>query len=182
MHRIMFALCLIGGILGAGGAVADQGTVVQLAPETRAHLAGLPVIAGTPLSRDALANKVVVISFFASWCPPCHVEFKHLNDLSAAYRDDDVVIIAINRFEHVGRFHDDGTRLKRFLARYDPAFTVVEGDQAIAARMGDVARIPTVLVFGRDGRPFLHFIHAKGARKMNPSAEEVDRAVRAALG
>ena len=47
---------------------------------------------------------------------------------------------------------------------------------------GDVKRIPTVFVFDRQGRPRLHFVNAKNAKKANPGMDELRRAVRDARG
>lgn len=158
---------------------ADQ--TVRLTDEGRAHLEALRPLAGRQLAEGSLTGKTVVVTFFASWCPPCHTEFRHLNALYENYADKGVEIVAINRFEQVGRFTDDGQRLTRFLARYDPSFSVVKGDERVAELMGDVTRIPTVLVFAPDGSATLHFIHIKDSEKMNPTADEVETAVQAAV-
>ena len=51
----------------------------------------------------------------------------------------------------------------------------------VAELFGPVTRIPTTFVFGRDGRPAMHFIHEQGASKTHASLGELRAAVAAAL-
>jgi thiol-disulfide isomerase/thioredoxin len=49
------------------------------------------------LNSADLKNKIVIVSFFATWCPPCRKELPHLNELYHAYAsDDDIRIIVIS--------------------------------------------------------------------------------------
>ncbi len=96
-------------------------------------------------------------------------------------RPDDVAIVAVNLFENWSTFKDDGARLERFLPRAGPAFSVVSSDDGTEDASGGVGRIPTVFVFGRDGRPVLHFIHAEGATVTNPDMAEPRAAIGGAL-
>ena len=48
--------------------------------------------------------------------------------------------------------------------------------------MGDVKRIPMVFVLDWSGGARLHFIHAEGAVKTNPGMDELQKALRDALG
>jgi hypothetical protein len=92
-----------------------------------------------------------------------------------------VTILAINIFENWSTFKNDGSRLDRFLQRTKPAFSVVVSDEATEDIFGGISRIPTTFVFGRDGRPVLHFIHEEGATKTNPDMAELRAAIDAAL-
>ncbi|MEM7124051.1 MAG: TlpA disulfide reductase family protein [Pseudomonadota bacterium] len=154
---------------------------IALSDDTKTLVALLDPISGPPVTPEGLDGKVVVVTFFASWCPPCHTEFTHLNELYEAYHDQGVEIIAINRFEQAGRFEDGGERLAAFIATYEPAFSVVAGNDAVAAAFGNVARIPTVLVFDRDGASALHFIHVRDSGVTNPKPEEVIAAIQSSL-
>jgi len=37
-------------------------------------------------------NKVVLVNFFTTWCPPCKAEIPHLNSLQEKYKDNFVII------------------------------------------------------------------------------------------
>jgi len=179
VFRAAFAV-LLAVLAGAVPAQADTG--VRLDVARAAHLLDLARIDGRPLTPEQLRGRAVIVSFFASWCPPCNTEFEHLNLLNMAHAAKGLTIIAVNQYEDFTGFDDDGTRLKRFLDRHQPVFSIVKGTDETAKLFGAVTRIPTVFVFDRSGRARLHFIHAKDAKKTNPGIEELQKAVQDALG
>ncbi len=163
------------------GAAAEKMSVT-LDRDLRNLVVGLPTISGGKLLKNDLDQHVVLISFFASWCPPCNIEFKHLNELQRAYQGKPLKIIAINYFEDLGGFKDDGERLERFIYRHKPTFHALKGNDAIAKKFEDVQRIPTVFIFDQSGRKALHFIHRYKSKKTNPSTEELQSVLTKLLG
>ena len=119
------------------------------------------------------------VSFFASWCPPCRVEFSHLNHLFEEYGPETITVVAINVYEEFDE--NDAARMQRFLSDTAPRFHVLKGTDESIASFLPVERIPTVYVFDGKGNPRLHFIHKVGAKKRNPGLEELQAAVSAAL-
>ena len=150
---------------------------VTLGPELRSGLLALDTISGelTPID---LEGRVVVVSFFASWCPPCRTEFQHLNTLAEEFSDV-VSVVAVNVFEQWD--DNDAVRLQRFLEDLNPTCAVVDGSEAIKSAFGGVVRIPTVFVFDESGNRVLHFIHERGAQQMTVGIDELRAAVRAGL-
>ncbi len=167
------ALC---ALLGAAPAAAEP---VVLDAERRGHLAALDVIRDVGGELSDIEGRPVVVTFFASWCPPCRAEFTHLAELHARHEATGLRVVAVNVFEAFDG--DDAARLARFLDDTAPPFTVVEGTERTKALFGNVSRIPTVFVFTPRGRSVLHFIHARGAKKMTATPEELETAVRLAL-
>lgn len=176
------SLALVAGLLALALPVAAGAETVRLNAAQIKHLSGLEHIDGRRIDAARLSGRPVLMSFFASWCPPCNAEFEHMKLLHLAHAADGLSIVAINLFEDFGGFRDDGKRLKRFLGRHTPVFSVVKGTDETAKLFGDVKRLPTVIVFDRQGRAILHFIHGRGAKKTNPGLGELRRAVRDALG
>lgn len=41
-----------------------------------------------PIAPEDLRDKVVLVNFWGTWCPPCHEEFPHLEKLYAKYKED----------------------------------------------------------------------------------------------
>jgi len=57
-------------------------------------------IEGELINIDSLKGKIVLLNFFATWCPPCQKEIPHLeNDVWAKYKNKDFKLISIAR-EH----------------------------------------------------------------------------------
>ena len=139
----------------------------------------LPVLEGKALEADHLDGRVVAVTFFASWCPPCVAEFRHLKDVQAHYGDK-VVVVAINIYEDFGG-RENPERMAAFLERAAPPFFLLKGGEKVREAFGDVQRIPTAFVFDPSGKATLHFIHGRGSDVMFTTREELEAAVEAAL-
>jgi len=157
-----------------------EGDGIVLDESRRTALADLPPLVRRQLLDEHLVDRVVVIGFFASWCPPCRPEFETLNAIRREFAQEDVEVLAVNIFED--HFKKDAeARLTSFLIKTAPLFKVVGEGERVAELFGPVTRIPTTFVFGRDGRPAMHFIHHQGADKTHASLDELRAAVSAAL-
>ena len=168
MSRLILALVL----LFATPASAAPGP--RLDDSVKVSLAALDRLAGTPLPK--LDGKVVV-AFWASWCPPCLVEFRDLARLHTAFAGRGLVIVAVNRFEEWNA-DENPRRMIRFFDRTLPPFSVVNGDGSIARAFGGVDRIPTVFVFDRTGELVFSFVHLREATKQSVGHDELVAAVR----
>ncbi len=177
--RRLLALLIVALIVTAG-AVRGEPATVRLDLALIAEIAGLVPLRGAAPTPDRLAGKIVVVSFFASWCPPCHTEFRHLAAIGARYRGADVEIVAINLFEDFGGLSSP-VKLERFLDKYDPTYSVLSGTDATARAFGGVRRIPTLYVFDRAGHPAFGFVHEIGATKTNVGARELAAVIDALL-
>lgn len=59
----------------------------------------LPSLDGNQIHLSDLRGKVVLLNFWASWCPPCREEMPALNDLYQKRRDQGFVVLAVNSGE-----------------------------------------------------------------------------------
>ncbi|ETX02651.1 MAG: hypothetical protein ETSY1_02810 [Candidatus Entotheonella factor] len=143
---------------------ATSPTKAQTAAQTgltqpmKATLKTLPVLMGDRVDDQTFTDKVVVVTFFASWCQPCREEFGHLNQIYQAYHDRGVEIIAVNYFEDFDNLSDDA-RLQKYLDITKPPFTIVKGNDTVSQQFGTVTRIPTLFVFDKQGKRALHFFN-----------------------
>lgn len=144
---------------------------VELTSSLKDQLSQLPSLVDQPLERSTLDGKPVVVTFFASWCPPCREEFKQLNQLVQEIDTSQLTVVAINVFEDW--FGVDQERLNLFLEKYSPRFHVVEGNDEIKQAFDNVSRIPTLFVFDSNGIATDRFIHETGASKKHLDAQEL---------
>ena len=91
-------------------------------------------------------GKIVIISFWASWCPPCRKEMSMLAGLQHAATRDKLVVFAVNWQQDVEVFW----RIQRALRSVD--LTLVSDSSGYIGRKYDVDAIPHMVIVGRDGR------------------------------
>ena len=153
---------------------------ITLKAEHRQHLLGLEsLIKPESVDLGNLKDRVVLVTFFASWCPPCRDEFKALNELQRQLENEAFAIVAVNVFEE---FDDnDGPRMEKFLNDTKPQFHVVEGTDETRALFGGINRIPTLITFDQKGKEAFNFVHARGATKQSVESEELMAAIKPLL-
>ena len=98
-------------------------------------------LAGFPAATDAdlRSGEVTVVNFWASWCPPCHEEFPHLQTL----HDEGVPLLAIS-------LDDPGAEAAAAQAMEGYSFPWVH-DQSLAA-VFHIASLPSNVVYDEGGR------------------------------
>ena len=128
----------------------------------------------------SLKGNAVIVTFFASWCPPCTTEFAEIAKARARLKNQPVKVVAINLFEAWGGVRDEA-RMERFIARTMPDFSLVVGNAEIAKAFGNVDRIPTLMVYSPSGKEVWRFVHVRDAKKTHARAAEIVAAVNTAL-
>jgi thiol-disulfide isomerase/thioredoxin len=92
-------------------------------------------------------GRVVVLDFWATYCPPCLEEIPHLNQLKNKYGAD-LQIVGL----HVGG-EEDQERVPEFVERLKINYALAYPEDALSnALMGTDNAIPQTFVFDRSGR------------------------------
>ncbi len=101
-------------------------------------------------------NKIVLVTFFATWCPPCKAEIPHLNNLQEKYKKD-VTIIGILLEQN--RDNDD---IKKFINNNAINYTITNslGNQQLATAVGGVSHIPFMIMYDRKGDYVTNYLGA----------------------
>ena len=87
--RYLFLLLL----LSSGTGCKDNPTEVEI--ERRPANFTLTDLEGNEFTLSSTEGQIVVLNFFATWCPTCQAEVKDLAELHEEYADQDVRIIGI---------------------------------------------------------------------------------------
>ncbi len=101
---------------------------------------------GDPVDLDALKGKVVVVTFWASWCGPCRRELPMLGHVQKVVGRDYLEVIAINMKEP----RDDYLGVLR--ANKDLDLRFVHDLRGVVTDRYGVTALPNMFIIGQDGR------------------------------
>lgn len=127
------------------------------APAAPSGAAALPEVTFTDLdgrtrSATDLAGRVVLVELWATWCPPCRGALGWLGGLKRRHGDRiEVVAIAVQSEEPA---------VRRLAAELALPLVFTLGTPELVRAFGDVSAVPTLLVFGPDGRAAASFFGA----------------------
>lgn len=97
------------------------------------------------LDLERYDGQVILLDFWASWCAPCRQSFPWMQDMQRRYRDDGLVVIAVN-------LDNDEAEAAAFLDRYPVDFRILFDRERRLARQYEITGMPTSLLIGRDGK------------------------------
>ena len=108
-------------------------------------------LSGRAVSLEDYRGKVVLVDFWATWCPPCRSSIPELVRLQESYAGQGLVILGIS-LDDPGRA--DNASLRAFKDKYRMNYPVLRGDLRVARDyFGDGEMgIPTMFVVNREGR------------------------------
>lgn len=166
MKRQLWKITLIAGVLSL--LWGCRPSMVQQLPGSPG---GAPdfklndVTTGKPVSLSDFKGKVVVLDFWATWCPPCREEIPHLVDLYGKYKDKNLVIVGVS-------LDDTQTPVKPFMDEFHMDYPVVMGDDAIQKAYGGIQGIPTAFIIDKTGKIAQKYI---GYRDENTFEQQIQK-------
>lgn len=169
----------------------DPATQLQL---SSARLENFSTVETSP-ALPRLEGRVTLVTFFASWCPPCVEEMVDLNTLRQAFSADELSIVAVNAFENyapppgVPHLHADGTlefhvgapSLPNFIEANQISVPVVVSTPELLGAFGNIERIPTILIFNSEGRLIKRYVNPTRGDFVRPTREALQQDIQNVL-
>ena len=99
-------------------------------------------------------NKMVLLSFFATWCPPCKVEIPNLIKLQNEYKNDLIIVSIL--VEEMKSDED----IAAFVKEYKINYTVVNSAENfdLARALGGIKSIPTMFLVDKNSNIFQKYV------------------------
>jgi thiol-disulfide isomerase/thioredoxin len=133
VHAVFLAMLL--GVAALSHAAGDGGT----------RLSGF-LTDGTPFDLVDQRGKVVMVNFWATWCPACRADWPVWQEVYERYQGSDFEMVAVS-------IDRDKKALDRFLERYTYTVPVVwRFDSREKDGFPAIRKTPTTYFIGRDGQ------------------------------
>lgn len=169
---MLIGLVLIVGVIVVGGAMIAGGSrdgarTIALSPTPT-------VTADVQQSLEAYRGKVVILDFWATWCPPCRVEIPGFIALQNKYRDQGLEVVGISIDPIAPRGNPGGApAVAPFMKDYGINYTILMVNNPSALRGYDVSQgIPTTYVLDRTGKVVRTYI---GVRPMSVFENDINQ-------
>jgi peroxiredoxin len=102
------------------------------------------------VSMSALAGKVVLVDFWATWCEPCKKSFPHLQDLNTKYKASGLAIVGLSE-------DDDKGGIAAFGSSFGADFPLVWDNNKGVGTKWDPGSMPATFIVDRKG--LVRFLH-----------------------
>ncbi len=107
----------------------------------------LPDLQGRPQAFSQWNDKVVVLNFWATWCPPCRREIPDFIDVYHQYQNQDLVIIGVGT--------DNPKTIAAFVKQFNIPYPILTGERKamqISYQYGNhTGALPYTIVFDKKG-------------------------------
>ncbi len=149
MMRKTIALFLLVAVSVAGAAdLPPLGHEMNpISPPLAAPDFKLPDMDGESHALSDFRGKVVMLNFWATWCPPCRREMPSMQRLYEKYSERGLVVVAVNQFEDPDLVFEFTGRLS-----LEPTFPILFDRESRVSEQYKVKGLPTTYLLDKQGR------------------------------
>ena len=105
----------------------------------------LPLLAGGNAALSSFKGKVVILNFWATWCPPCRVEMPSMETLYRRFNAEGLEILAVD----IG---EDSSTVQQFIQSSGYTFPVLLDSANRVSSIYGIRAIPTTFIIDREGK------------------------------
>ncbi|WP_333803787.1 TlpA family protein disulfide reductase [Sulfurospirillum sp.] len=101
-------------------------------------------------------NKIILVNFFTTWCPPCKAEIPHLVSLQEKYKEN-FVIISVLLEEN-----KSNEEINSFMKYNNINYVITNSLEnfKLAQSAGGVKNIPLMFLYDKNGKYSTHYVGA----------------------
>jgi len=99
---------------------------------------------GQLLSSESLKGKVVLVNFWATWCPYCRKEMPAIAEFWRQHQAEGFEVLAVS-------VDDPPEKIAAYMQDAGYGFTAATMDQTVLNTFGSVSTVPTSFIVDRDG-------------------------------
>ncbi len=108
----------------------------------------LPTLDGETFNiDDHVGEKVMIIDFWATWCPPCRAEIPGFVRLFEKYREKGLLIVGIS----LDRGGNAESVVRNFMKEYNVNYPIMMGNEEVVKKFGGIRAIPTTFIINKKG-------------------------------
>jgi peroxiredoxin len=148
LFMILVIIALVGGavyLVSPGGPGTEYEPVAPVSIGGTAPDFELEDTQGKKVRLSDLRGKVVMLNFWATWCPPCRAEMPSMEKLNKQMAGEDFIMLAVN-VEENGR-----AAVADFLEKSPHSFPILYDDQGLVQKLFGVYKFPESFVIRKNG-------------------------------
>jgi cytochrome c biogenesis protein CcmG, thiol:disulfide interchange protein DsbE len=100
---------------------------------------------GKTVTLDNFGGKLLVLNFWASWCPPCVEETPSLNEFAREFKSQGVVVLGVSSDRSEVQYH-------KFLTRFQIPYETSRDPEADISASYGTFQIPETYLIGPNGK------------------------------
>jgi peroxiredoxin len=112
----------------------------------------LKTVDGASVSLSDYKGKVVLLNFWATWCPPCVRETPRLVRVAEKYKDQGLVVLGVNT-----TYQDEPAKVEQFVRNQRISYPVLLDPEGVAGEKYPARLMPTSYLIDTDGK----IVHTK---------------------
>lgn len=132
---------------GPGERAGNAGAVGSMAPAY-----ALPDLDGKIVKNSDFLGKVVILDFWATWCPPCIKEVPEFVRLQSKYKDQGLEIVGLSLDEK------GAEDVRPFVEQHQVNYTMLIANDGTANAYGGITGIPTTFIVDKSGKIVKRFM------------------------